>query len=134
MKKKLLPAVLAAVILLCFNRVQAQQKNAAGNSGIPNVISISSVNAAETSIEYVENGHKHKASLNNSKIVNLYVDGKKIPASGYAPYEPMIKKIVKQLEVDRNTAGQSPVPPKVAGLVATGVQLNNKGERHRTEK
>lgn len=108
MKRKFLlaPALLVALVL-GNHATQAQQKNESGRKEIRsslNVTSTRSDGSGETHIDYVEDGHRYKIRLDGSKIVEMYVDGKKVPEADYAKYEPKVKVILEQIEKDRKQA------------------------------
>ncbi|RYE57477.1 MAG: hypothetical protein EOP48_05710 [Sphingobacteriales bacterium] len=57
-----------------------------------------------TVMEYSEDGHDYKVKLNDTKIIEIYRDGTKVPEAEFSKYEPSIKKILEQLEKDRKQA------------------------------
>ena len=74
------------------------------NRTLLSVNSNSSDGSGETTIEYMEDGRRHKIRLNGSRITEIYVDDKKIPAEDFSKYEPSVKKILAQVEKDREQA------------------------------
>lgn len=97
MKAKLiLTAAFAAAMGLHCSTVNAQQKS---ESQV-----YETFHSDESMITYTENGHKYRIRLEKKKIVELIVDGKEVPQSEYSKYEPMVKKILEQVEKDRAQA------------------------------
>jgi len=89
MKAKLILAVAFAVASGLYGvTAHAQEKSEIYFSG-------------ESVISHTENGHKYKIRLEKSKIVELIVDGKEVPPAEYSKYDPMVKKILEQVEKDR---------------------------------
>lgn len=108
MKRKFLsaPALLIALVLMT-NTTEAQIKNESRKSNLPKSININSINSdgsGEMQMNYTQDGQRYKVKVNDSKIVELYIDDKKIPESDFAKYEPGIKKILAQVEEDRKQA------------------------------
>ncbi|RYZ26389.1 MAG: hypothetical protein EOO10_15690 [Chitinophagaceae bacterium] len=107
MKKKLLsaPALLFALVLF-NNTTQAQTKNES-RKDLPKSINISSINSNgsdETEMNYTQDGSRYKVRLNGSRIVEMYVDDKKLAEANFPKYEPAIKKVLAQIEEDRKQA------------------------------
>lgn len=108
MKRKLLSApALFIALMLVNNPTQAQARNESTKGGLPKSINISSLNSdgsGEMQMNYTQDGHRYNVRLNGSKIVEMYVDDKKITESDFSKYEPGIRKILDQIEEDRKQA------------------------------
>lgn len=97
MKAKLiLTAAFAAAMGLHCSTVNAQHKSESQ--------AYETFYSDESVITHTEDGHKYRIRLKKEKIVELIVDGKEIPQSEYSKYEPMVKKILEQVEKDRAQA------------------------------
>lgn len=108
MKIKFLPAsVLIIALALQTSTMNAQQKNqkqrnADGTS--LNVMTDMSAGSGETLINYTEEGHRYKIKLSSSKIIEMFVDDKKVAEEDYAKYDSLVKKLLAQIEKDRKQA------------------------------
>jgi hypothetical protein len=85
------------------NSLNAQQKNEPAKATSRSSYSATTEDG-ETQINYSEDGHRYKIKLEGSKIIEIQVDGKKVPESDFAKYEPAVKKILEQMEKDRQQA------------------------------
>ena len=108
MKKRVLhaPALLVALVL-CFNTTQAQQKSNSGSKGQGTTLNVTTNRSdatSETQIDYVEDGHRYKIRMKDSSVQEMYVDDKKLSPEEYSKYEPVVKKILDQIEKDRQQA------------------------------
>src|SRR5690349_3633444 len=104
MKRKFFsaPAVLIAMVLLA-NASQAQVKNENRSADLPKSITINSINSDgsdATEMNYTQDGQRYKVRLKGSRIVEMFIDDKRIPASDFSKYEPGIRKILEQVEED----------------------------------
>jgi len=63
----------------------------------------SSVSPVQTLITY-RNGPLYIMTLENEKLVDLYVNGRKIPADSFAVYNHLVEKILVQMKKDREQA------------------------------
>lgn len=100
------PALLVALIVMACT-TQAQVKTEDNKTALPASINISAVNTNEgdeMELNYKQDGHRYKVRLNGSRIMELQVDGKKIPEVDHHTYEPGIRKILDQVEKDRKQA------------------------------
>lgn len=121
--------------IFCINTVQAQvNKGSKDQKDIPSVINISVVKDGETTIQYMENGASHKAKLNGSKLVELFIDGKKIPETDFPKYESQIKKIVEQMEADREQAEKEMAAAEIKKEHAAERQVEVNKMKKETEK
>jgi hypothetical protein len=105
--KFLLVSVPAIISVLLSGTMNAQQKNEKQKKdGVTsmNVMTDRSSGAGETLIHYTEDGQRYKIKLIGSKIIEMFVDDKKIAEEDYAKYDPTVKKILLQLEKDRKQA------------------------------
>ena len=101
-----IPALLIALVLF-NNPTGAQVKNESGKEDLPKSINISAIRSdgsGEMQLNYTQDGHHYKVRLNGSRIVEMYVDDKKLAESDFAKYEPGIRKILDQVEEDRKKA------------------------------
>jgi len=91
-------------LTLNLSSVKAQQKNDRplnNQLASPRLRSVITNDLGETNIEYVTDGHRHKIRLDGKKIVELYVDDKKVAEEDYAKYDSIVNKILVQIEKDR---------------------------------
>ncbi|MEI9806883.1 MAG: hypothetical protein WDO16_02790 [Bacteroidota bacterium] len=109
MKSKLLQGfVVAIALILQVGIVNAQPKKETKkrNEGITS-LDFRTTNTGgldETQINYREDGHYYKIKLNGTRIAEIYLDDKKVPEEDFSKYEPMVKKILVQVEKDRKQA------------------------------
>lgn len=141
MKNKfLLMSALLTLSAMQMDSLNAQEKNEPSkviNSRNYSVYSDDN----ETQINYSEDGHKYKIKLDGSKIMEILVDGKKIPESDFAKYELTVKKILEQMEADRAQAEldrkQAEKDREQAGKDRVQAQKDREqaeGDRKRAEK
>lgn len=100
------PALLIALVLF-NNPTQAQAKNESRKGDLPKSININSINSDgsdKTEMNYTQDGRHYKVRLDGSKIVEMFVDDKKIAESDFPKYEPGIRKILEQVAEDRKQA------------------------------
>jgi hypothetical protein len=98
MKNKFFAAVVAVSTTLISVSSQAQKTTTVSESRIS-----SSVND-ESFINMTEDGHSYKMRLKGNTVIEMEVDGKKIPESDFNKYDALVKKILKQMEEDRKQA------------------------------
>jgi hypothetical protein len=60
----------------------------------------SSFTPARTMIIY-KHGSLYNITLANDKVLDLFVDGRKVPADSFYVYQPLIKKLTDQIKKDR---------------------------------
>jgi len=100
MKNKILvTSALLVAISFHAGSVNAQQNRASTESR-----SYMTDDSGESLLNFSEDGHRYKIRLEGSKIVEMYVDGKKVAEEDYVKYDTMIKKILVQIEKDRKQA------------------------------
>jgi len=105
--KFLLASVLVIASALQSSNVNAQQKNEKqkndGGTSL-NVMTDMPDGSGETLINYTEDGHRYKIKLSGSKVIEMFVDDKKVAEEDYAKYDSLVKKILVQIEKDRKQA------------------------------
>jgi len=92
--------VFAFVAIYTFITVPSLAQKTGENSGTR----ISSSNNDDSYINMTEDGHSYKIRLNGARVLEMEIDGKKIPESDFNKYDALIKKILKQMEEDRKQA------------------------------
>jgi chromosome segregation ATPase len=105
--KFLLASVLVIALIFQSGTMNAQQKNEKqkNDSGTSlNVMSDRSSGSGESLINFTEDGHRYKIRLSGSKVIEMFVDDKKVAEEDYAKYDSMVKKILLQIEKDRKQA------------------------------
>ena len=110
--KLLLSAVPVLAMVLLVTHAGAQQKKETQKTDTRKKETRSSVNlrgvttdeSGETMIDYQDDGHRHKIRMKGSKIVEMNIDGKKIPEEDFSKYDATMKKILLQVEKDREQA------------------------------
>ncbi|MEP7374668.1 MAG: hypothetical protein ABI675_14835 [Chitinophagaceae bacterium] len=105
--KFLLAPVLAIALVFQTGTMNAQQKNEKQKKDggtLLNVMTDMSSGSGETLINYTEDGYRYKIKLNGSKIIEMFVDDKKVAEEDYVKYDSMVKKILVQVEKDRKQA------------------------------
>lgn len=103
----LLASVLLAVLAFSNNAAQAQQKKENGQTEIRGSLSVTTDTwdgSDETRINYVEDGHRYKIRLKGAKILEMYLDENKVAEADFPKYDPLVKKILVQIEKDREQA------------------------------
>jgi hypothetical protein len=105
--KFLLTTVPLLALVMHFNPAFAQQKNESRKTETRSSVNLRSVTtgeSGETLIDYQDDVHRHKIRMKESKIVEMYVDGKKVPEQDFSKYDAVVKKILLQVEKDREQA------------------------------
>lgn len=92
--------VFAFVAMCTLVTVPSLAQKAEKNSGTR----ISSSTNNDSYINMTEDGHSYKIRLNGTRVLEMEVDGKKIPESDFNKYDALIKKVLKQMEEDRKQA------------------------------
>ena len=69
-----------------------------------NVTENSSVNPAETYIDYKNGAEKYTIKMIADKVTELFVDDKKIPSDSFYLYQDIVNKIKEQIKKDRAQA------------------------------
>ena len=98
MKNKFFAVVVAVSTTLISVSSQAQK------TGTISETRISSSGNDESFINMTEDGHSYKIRLKGNTVIEMEVDGKKIPESDFNKYDAMVKRILKQMEEDRKQA------------------------------
>jgi hypothetical protein len=98
----LLAFMLVIALSLQSGTLHAQQKKQGTDGGTS--LNVMTDMSGETLINYTEDGHRHKIKLSGSKIIEMYIDDKKVAEEDYAKYDSMVKKILAQIEKDRKQA------------------------------
>ncbi|HTE27784.1 hypothetical protein [Flavitalea sp.] len=110
--KLLLTALPILALLLQVSPAGAQQKTVTQKKETRSSINLRSVTtdeSGETMIDYQDDGHRHKIRMKGSKIVEMNIDGKKIPEEDFSKYDATVKKILLQVEKDREQADKDRV-------------------------
>jgi len=105
--KLLLASVPFVALVLQVTPIQAQQKNENKAEDVrtsPEIRSVKTTISGETQINYRENDHWYKIKMSGSKILEIYIDDKKVAEEDYSKYDATIKKILAQIEKDREQA------------------------------
>ena len=76
------------------------------NRSSVDIRSITTNESGETMIDYQDDGHRHKIRMEGSKIVEMNIDGKNIAEEDFSKYDATVKKIMLQVEKDREQADQ----------------------------
>jgi hypothetical protein len=98
MKNKFFALVVAVFTLLISEPSLAQK------TGRTTETRISSSGDDESFINMTEDGHSYKIRLKRNTVIEMEVDGKKIPESDFNKYDALVKRILKQMEEDRKQA------------------------------
>lgn len=109
MKSKNLIAIVAFIVATAsLNPLQAQREKSTLKGSL-NVMN----NSGERSVDYSEDGHRYKMKLSGSKITEMSVDGKEIPADGFSKYDGLVKTIITQIEKDEAQAREDRAQAKL---------------------
>ena len=104
MKTKLITTGILLFVLNAVNTVSAQEKTEK-NQAVHNGYMISNDNGkTKESIQTVIDNTVYKIEITDGKIMELYVDGKLIPAGEYTQYDAAITKIKEQARLDKMQA------------------------------
>jgi chromosome segregation ATPase len=120
MKMKLLLTVVPVLALVMqITPLLAQQSSGNQKKAIQNTIprkketrssvdirNVTTDESGETSIDYLDDDHRYKIKMKESKIVGMNIDGKKIPEEDFSKYDATVNKILLQLKKDREQADQ----------------------------
>jgi chromosome segregation ATPase len=105
--KFLLASVLVIALVSQSSIMNAQQKNEKlkndGGTSL-NVMTDMRAGSGETLINFTEDEHHYKIRLSGSKVIEMFVDDKKVAEEDYAKYDSLVKKILLQIEKDRKQA------------------------------
>lgn len=83
----------------------AQEKKP-GRDGIEsiNVTKDHSNGPGESTINYKEDGHQYRIRMKDGKILEMFVDDRKVEEADYPKYEASVKRILERIEADRPEA------------------------------
>jgi hypothetical protein len=107
--KFLLTTVPLLALVMHSDPAIAQQKNEIRKKETRSATNLRSVvtdDSGETSIDYQDDGHRHKIRMKDSKIIEMSVDGKKVPEEDFSKYDAVVKQVMLQIEKDREEAGK----------------------------
>ena len=105
--KFLFGSVLVIALTLQAGTMNAQQKNEKQRSDRGTSLNVTtgmSAGSGETLINYTEDGHHYNIKLSGSKIIEMFVDDKKVAEEDYSKYDSLVKKLLAQIEKDRKQA------------------------------
>lgn len=69
-----------------------------------NVTTDHSNGPGESTINYKEDGHQFRIRIKNEKILEMFVDDRRVDEADYPKYEASVKKILERIEADRAEA------------------------------
>jgi hypothetical protein len=127
MKIKNLFAIALFTSIVGLTNGNAQEKNDGlklDNISMLNVNIDESQGSKDAHIKFTESGHSYNIRLKNDKIVEMYIDGKEIPATDYSKYDGLVAQILKKIEENRKEAEEHRAQAKIH---------REEAEKHREE-
>jgi hypothetical protein len=112
-----------------------------GNNSYLNAEEDSSVSPVQTVITYKKNGPLYHIRMTDDKVIELSVDGRKIPADSFYVYDALTKKLALQIKADKAEAKLDKEQAEKDGLQANQDreqaakdELQSKEDRVQAEK
>ena len=101
-------SILSAALLVCITTTNAQNETKSGRSSnqYMSINEDSSVNPPQSIISYRDGQKQYDIKMENDKVIELYVDHKKIAPDSFYLYNNIINKIKLQIKQDRIQAQQ----------------------------
>lgn len=138
-------SLLIAALALVQTTGQAQSKptersktnraSTTQSSGITSLhVQVEGDNDEHQKITYTRNGEEYRIVMEDDKITDLQIDGKKIPPADWPKYEPQIRELLEKLKKDREEAARRRAEAEVYRKQAEVARKEAEEQRKLAEK